>query len=88
MDTKSMIDLYLEEVRGCKDDSLLLTEEQLAELQREYQAQCQEVDRLKELLCVAQDYLEQHWDMRSVPLREIDDIANRHLAEAALKDKQ
>ena len=47
MDTKSMIDLYLEEVRGCKDDSLLLTEEQLAELQREYQAQCQEVERLK-----------------------------------------
>ena len=57
-------------------------------LEKFHLTQCQEVDRLKELLCVAQDYLEQHWDMRSVPLREIDDIANKHLAEAALKEQQ
>ena len=52
-----------------------------------YITQQQEAERLKELICVAQDYLKQHWDMRSIPLYEIDDIANKHIEES-LKDKQ
>ena len=79
MDTKSMIDLYLEEVRGCKDDSLLLTEEQLAELQREYQAQCQEVERLKAALLEAMEW---NWlDDDAPPRFDIDNLPG-------LEDKQ
>ena len=84
MDTKSKAEKILSEIAQSDNSDPL----DVAGVCQAYLTQCQEVERLKELLCVAQDYLEQHWDMRSVPLREIDDIANRHLAEAALKDKQ
>ena len=40
-----------------------------------------ERDKLREAVCIADDYLEQHWDMESAPLHKIRALAEKILAK-------
>ena len=41
-----------------------------------------ERDALMRLLCIARDYLEQHWDMESAPLNEIVEATRKETQDA------
>jgi hypothetical protein len=43
---------------------------------------------ISELLCIAHDYLQQHWNMDSAPLHKIDDFVKDYFAKTPTPEQQ